>query len=313
MIEPSLKQIRYFIAVSNAGQISRAAMDLNVSQSAVTTAVKQLEEIIGARLFERHSGGVALTYEGNLFLEQALHISAAVEEAVRLPTRRRDSVAGTLRMAITYTVAGYYIPPFLARFARNFPNIITHVTEAPRGNIEEGLVTGQFDLAVMLTSNIINQEDIAYDTLLRSRRRLWLPSQHPLSLNASISLQDVSEQPYIMLTVDEASNTAQRYWNRTAFRPKTIFRTSSVEAVRSMVANGMGVTILSDMVYRPWSLDGRRVEAVSLADRVPSMDVGLAWAVGTEMSAPAGAFVEFMHLGTEAHEMDQPKRSSVTA
>jgi molybdate transport repressor ModE-like protein len=302
LIEPSLRQIRYFIAVANAGQVSRAAKDLNVSQSAVTAAVKQLEDIIGAALFERHSAGVTLTYEGNLFLEHAVHISAAVDEAVRLPTRMRDNVTGTLRLATTYTVAGYYAPPFVARFVRNFPNVDIKMTETPRGEIEEGLVTGQFDLALMLTSNIVNQEGIAYDTLLRSRRRLWLPAQHPLLMNPSISLQDVAEEPYIMLTVDEASNTAQRYWNRTRYRPKTIFRTSSVEAVRSMVANGMGVTVLSDMVYRPWSLDGRRVEVVALADRVPSMDVGLAWAADAELDEAARAFVDFMHLGMDGDE-----------
>jgi len=116
--------------------------------------------------------------------------------------------------------------------------------------------------------------------------------------NPSISLKDVSEQPYIMLTVDEASDTAERYWNRSNCSPNIIFRTSSIEAVRSMVANGMGVTILSDMVYRPWSLDGRRVEVVPIADRVPSMDVGLASAAETALGEPARAFAEFMHMGT---------------
>jgi DNA-binding transcriptional LysR family regulator len=115
----------------------------------------------------------------------------------------------------------------------------------------------------------------------------------------------VAEEPYIMLTVDEASNTAQRYWNRTRYRPRTIFRTSSVEAVRSMVANGMGVTVLSDMVYRPWSLDGRRVEVVALADQVPSMDVGLAWAADAELDEAARAFIDFMHLGMDG---DEPAR-----
>ena len=71
MNEPTIRQIRYFIAVANMGQISRAAMELNVSQSAVTTAVKQLEEIVGAPLLNRHAGGVALTYEGNIFLDHA--------------------------------------------------------------------------------------------------------------------------------------------------------------------------------------------------------------------------------------------------
>jgi molybdate transport repressor ModE-like protein len=301
MNEPSIRQIRYFIAVANMGQVSRAAMELNVSQSAVTTAVKHLEEIVGAPLFNRHAGGVALTFEGNIFLDHARRIMAAIDEAVRSPRRLRDDVSGTLRLAMTYTVAGYFLPPFIERFARAFPSVALQLTEAPRNAIEDGLVSGTFDLAVMLTSNIMDQEGLAYETLLQSRRRLWLSSQHPLLEQPSVSLSDVASEPYIMLTVDEASNTAQRYWNRTSYRPRTVFRTSSVEAVRSMVANGMGITILSDMVYRPWSLDGRRVEVISLADRIPTMDVGLAWAANVEQNTAVSAFREFMHVGDESH------------
>jgi len=301
MNEPSIRQIRYFIAVANMGQVSRAAMELNVSQSAVTTAVKQLEEIVGAPLFNRHAGGVALTYEGNIFLDHARRIMAAVDDAVRSPRRIRDDVRGTLRLAMTYTVAGYFIPPHIERFARAFPSVKLQFTEAPRSAIEDGLVSGTFDLAVMLTSNILDQEGLEYETLLQSRRRLWLSSQHPLLEQPSVGLSDVANEPYIMLTVDEASNTAQRYWNRTSYRPQTIFRTSSVEAVRSMVANGMGITILSDMVYRPWSLDGRRVEVISLADRIPTMDVGMAWAANVEQTTAAAAFRDFMHVGEQAH------------
>ena len=69
-----------------------------------------------------------------------------------------------------------------------------------------------------------------------------------------------------------------------------------VEAVRSMVANGTGVTILSDMVYRPWSLEGHRVEITALADAIPTMDVGLAWARNRETKKTSSAFVNFMHL-----------------
>jgi DNA-binding transcriptional LysR family regulator len=64
----------------------------------------------------------------------------------------------------------------------------------------------------------------------------------------------VAEEPYIMLTVDEAAQTAMKYWSQSLYRPRVTLRTSSVEAVRSMVAGGEGVAILSDMVYRPWSL-----------------------------------------------------------
>lgn len=296
MILPSIRQIRYFIATANAGQVSRAAIELNVSQSAITAAIKSLEETIGASLFERHASGVTLTYEGNLFLDHARHIVAAVEEAVRLPHRVRENIKGSVQLVVSYTVAGYFLSPHLARFNRAFPNVQIKLAEADRADIEESLISGDHELAVMLTSNIINQEDLAFETLLRSRRRLWVDAHHAFLELPSVSLQDISTQPYVMLTVDEASNTAQRYWNRTKYRPNVTFRTFSVEAVRSMVANGMGVAILSDMVYRPWSLEGRRVEVVPVADDIPTMDVGLAWSRSSRHSDAAKAFVEFMHL-----------------
>lgn len=299
-MDPSLRQIRYFIAAANAGQISRAARDLNVSQSAITTAIRQLEDIVGCPLFRRHVRGVSLTHDGTIFLQHAHRIFATVDEAVHAPRSVRTTLAGKLRIAMTYTVAGYYLPPHLERFTRYYPGIELQPVEASRTDIETGLQSGQYDIAVLLTSNIANQEALAYETLIRSARRLWLGTRHSFLERDTISLADVATQPYIMLTVDEASNTAQRYWNQAGARPNTLMRTSSVEAVRSMVASGMGVTILSDMVYRPWSLEGLRVEAVDLATPVPTMDVGLAWAVNIDLPPAAKAFREFMRASGEA-------------
>ena len=89
---------------------------------------------------------------------------------------------------------------------------------------------------------------------------------------------------FILLTVDEAEQSAMRYWEHAHQQPNVRVRTSSVEAVRSMVANGSGVALLSDMVYRPWSLEGRRIETVQLKDPIPPMNVGLAWRRGAEIS-----------------------------
>ena len=299
----SLRQIRYFIAAADAGQVSKAAKNLNVSQSVVTTAIKQLEEMVGSKLFDRHQSGISLNYEGNRFLDHARHIIQSVDEAIRIPKRAKEDVSGDINLAVTYTVAGYFIPKILARFTRLFPNITINMTETDRTNIEEGLVTGGFDVSVMLTSNIINHEDISHAPLLRSRRRLWVNTNHEFLKKQTVTLQEISEEPYIMLTVDEASNTAQRYWNKTPYNPKTIFRTSSVEAVRSMVANGTGISILSDMVYRPWSLEGRQVGVIDVSDDVPTMDVGLAWADRQDQSDAVKCFIEFMHLSIGS---DQP-------
>lgn len=295
-MQMSLKQIRYFIATAEAGRVSQAAINLNVSPSAITTAIKGLEMLLDAKLFDRRSHGVALTLEGHQFLQHARHIMASVDEAMRIPNRANTSLEGPLNLAVSYTVAGYFLPRYLNQFHRSFPNIQVQLQEAPRETLEQGLVSGALDLAVMLTSNLANREDIDSDTLLRSRRRLWLHSGHPLLTRSQVSLEDVSALPYIMLTVDEASDTAHRYWAETPFQPKIQFRTSSVEAVRSMVANGTGVSILSDMVYRPWSLEGHRVEVINLSVPVPTMDVGLAWARDRQRSPACLAFCEFMHL-----------------
>lgn len=292
----SLRHLRYFVAAAEAGQVSRAAVELNISQSAVTGAIKQIESRIGARLFDRHSNGVTLTLEGSRFLQHAQNIVASVNEALRIPTATTATIQGHLRIGVTYTVAGYFFPQPLARFARSYPGVAVEMHEAPRPAIEEDLLAGRLDIAVLLTSNLENQAELAHETLIRSRRRLWLPVDHPMVRMTEIKLEHVAQEPYVMLTVDEASQTAERYWQRTPHRPRVIFRTSSVEAVRSMVANGMGVTILSDMVYRPWSLEGQRIETRALDDVVPSMDVGMAWRRGADESQAVHAFRDFLGL-----------------
>lgn len=291
----SFRQVRYFLATADAGKISLAAANLNVSQSAITAAIKALEGELEARLFDRHASGVTLTYEGHQFLQHAHNIVAAVSEATRAPRRAGAHVAGEIRVGVTYTVAGYFLPQILARFTRAFPGVTVRMHEIPRQEIEERIVSGALDIAVMLVSNLQNQRDIASDVLIRSRRRLWLCADHPLMERETVSLADVAREPYVMLTVDEANRTALRYWEATAHRPRIIFETSSVEAVRSLVATGMGLTILSDMVYRPWSLEGQRIEVRPVRGSVPTMDVGLAWRRAAVMGEATRAFREYLN------------------
>lgn len=292
----TLKQLRYFLAAAETGQISLAAMELNISQSAITTAIQGLEAQLGVRLLDRSPQGVVPTIEGARFLNHARNITAAVEDAERLPLGEGRRVTGRLRLGTTYTVAGYYMSRHYARFRRAYPDIAVEMVEWPRMAVEEGLATGSLDMAVMLVSNLTNRAGLEQETLMRSRRRLWLATDHPLLAADRISLADVAVQPYVMLTVDEAKDTAGRYWARAGLEPQVTFATSSVEAVRSMVASGMGVTILSDMVYRPWSLEGQRIELRSVQEEIPSMDVGLAWCKTRPLAPAAAVFRAFMSV-----------------
>jgi DNA-binding transcriptional LysR family regulator len=284
----SLRQLKYFVAAAEVGRISEAAMQLNISQSAVTTAIRELEDMLGQPLFHRTPRGVDLTDAGRRFLSHAYTVLSAADEALRMP-REVTRVSGLLSIAATYTVLGYFLPHHLQRFTQRFPEIEVKVQELQREAIEEGLLTGRIDMAVMLTANVTNSE-IKRETFFSSPRRLWVSAQHPLISQPEVTLEHVAAKPYIMLTVDEAAYSSMRYWSQTPYQPRIRLRTSSVEAVRSMVANGLGVAILSDMVYRPWSLEGRRIETITLKDRVPSMDVGLAWKAGVEHSPAMQAF-----------------------
>ncbi len=305
----TLRQLRYFRSVAESGRISHAALQLNISQSAVTTAIRELEALLGQTLFERHPYGVELTCAGRRFLGHAYAVLAAADEAMQLPDEAAG-VEGQLTMAASYTVLGYFLPHHLQRFAQLHPQVTVKVHEVARDAIEEGLITQRYDLGVLLTSNVMLRE-ISLETFFGSQRRLWVPAQHPLLAQAEVTLADVAAQPYIMLTVDEAAATALKYWGQTPYQPAVRLRTSSVEAVRSTVANGLGVTILSDMVYRPWSLEGKRIETINLRDPVPPMNIGLGWKQGVAFTPAMATFRDYFRQVFQEPALPRQARARV--
>lgn len=296
----SIRQLQFFVAVAEAGQISAAARDLYVSQSAVTTAVQEIERTLRQPLFTRTSRGVALTPTGTEFLPRARHILQLVDEAT-LVSASDTQLHDRIRIAVTYTVMAYFLPHHIQRLAILFPNLEVEWLEMSRPAAEIALVNGKQDFGLVLTSNL-RHPGIRHETLVHSRRRLWMAPGHQLAGLSDVGLTDVAEHPYVQLTVDETEQTTQRYWGR--IEPRIFVRTSSIEAVRSIVANGNGVTILSDMVHRPWSLEGKRVSTVVLRDPVPEMRIGLAWRQGTSFSPAMNAL--HLYFRRQFNQPDAP-------
>lgn len=271
----TLRQVRYFVATAETGQISLASQRLNITQSAITIAIKQLEEIVHSELFLRLPTGMILTESGHLFLKHCYEILDRVDAAMNV--RGLHQYDGEITIAGTGTIISYVLPLHLNRIQKLYPNLKVKLFEISRKEIEQGLIDGSIDLAILLSSNVNNPELIVRD-LFDSTRRLWLPEGHALLQKESVSFAEITDEPYVMLTFDEAENWMMNFWNAQGKSPNIILRTSSVEAVRSMVANGTGLTILSDAVYRPWSLEGKRIHNVSLTPSPPPMAVGVAWA-----------------------------------
>ncbi len=289
----SLRQLHYFVSVARAGQISAAATAAHISQSAMTTAIAELERLLGAQLFERSRSGVTLTFEGHHFLQQAQAVLDLANQAARFPFQRRTDVAGRLELAASYTVLGYFVLPAIAKFKQLFPLVEVVPVELSRPEIERGLRSGQIELAVALLSNLEQREALHTHILTRSRRQLWVAAQHELADAGRVGVAQIAAFPYILPMMDEGDRNAMKYWADAGLQPTSVMKTSSMEALREMVALGLGVTILSDMVFRPWSLDGRRIRSVEVEWPLPLMEVGLAWQRDT-LSPPAAAVREFL-------------------
>lgn len=129
--------MRYFAAAAQSGQFSMAATTEHVSQSAITNAVLALEETLGTRLFERLPQGVALTPDGHDFLNHARHILDSVRDAVYKPRFRSHDLEGTVRVAASYTVLGYFLPELTARFRATYPDVVIDLQDADRPSVEQ--------------------------------------------------------------------------------------------------------------------------------------------------------------------------------
>ncbi|MBY4897177.1 LysR substrate-binding domain-containing protein [Cupriavidus sp. AU9028] len=293
--EITLRQMRYFRAAAATGQFSMAATEEHVSQSAITNAVLSLEALLGVRLFDRLPHGVALTAEGNQLYQHVTRILESVEDAVREPRQRLDRIEGSVRFAASYTVLGYLLPGLLARFRHQYPEVELDLLDMHRKDIETAVLDGELDFGIVLLSNVERPQRFARRSLIRSRRQLWAPPGHPLLVGSEApSLRDIAAWPYILLTVDEGEESTLRYWRSARLRPDVAFRTASVEALRGLVAHGFGITVLSDMVFRPWSLEGKAIEARPLAAAIPDMEVGLLWRRDAEPGRAAQALCDFL-------------------
>ena len=169
-----------------------------------------------------------------------------------------------------------------------------------RVSLERAVRDGTIDLGIALLSNVSRSHRYGQHTLVRSRRRVWVGATHPLAGQTSVTLAEIAQHPYIVLQVDDAEEAALRHWPDGGESLKIAMRTSSIEALRGLVAHGFGVSILSDLVYRPWSLEGKKILALTVEDPLDPMDVGLLWSTEKEPRGLADSFRQFLIQACDA-------------
>lgn len=288
----TFRQIRYFIAVAEARSVSAGSSAVGISQSAVTDAIRTLELETGVSLFHRHAKGVTLTGEGHQFLRHARSIIGAISDLAGGVGRGEDQTEGTIRVGVTPLVTGYFLSDLLSRFQRLFPRIQVSLVEDKRAYIEHMLVNGELDLALLIVSNLEQRAAIDHEVLLRSECRAWMAPSHPLANVDGLMLAQLENDPMVMLSLDELEGLVEGIWSKFDHPPRVAFRTSSMEGVRSLVGTGAGITLMPNLVYRPWSLEGDRIVSKRTRETLPTVDIGITWRRLTRHSDAANLFME---------------------
>lgn len=290
----TFRQLCYFIATAECGKIQVAAEKVHMSPSAVASAIKDLEDILGIKLFERHRTGVCLTYDGHLFLDKARSIVRLLDDSIFEFRNETVRVSGELVLGVSVSVLGYFLSVPLSRFERIYPNVTIQIVEDTRKKLERKLHTRKIDIAFIITSNISITEGVEAHTLFRSERTVWCTESHRFASMPKVPLEKIEQEKYIMLSLDEAEQNIIQIWRRYGRKPNIRLKTRSVEAVRSFIAQEHGVTILSHLLYRPWSLDGTRIISRPIKEPVPTMNLGIIWRDDAVPKLQAHCFVDFL-------------------
>ncbi len=297
----TLRQFRYFMAVSETASVAAAARMINIAQSAVTKSILELEDTLGVKLFERTAKGMVLTQDGHRFQVSARKVIAAVAEAGQLGRGKPETLSGSLTIGVTSLVAGYYLADLFARFQRSHPSVTISVVEDAPQFLEHLLINGEVDLAIMVSNALGDPQALEVEALTRSPNRVWMASGHALADKTELSLQECATYPQVVLEADRVESVLNALWSRHGLHPPVLMRSSSLEAVRSLVGIGAGIALLPDFLYRPWTLDAEHVEARSLRDAAPSIDVGLVWRRGSRSRPVVTEFIELAREQSRSH------------
>lgn len=300
----TLRQFRYFVAVAESGSVAAASRMLSIAQSALTKSLLELEAELGSPLFLRSPRGMTLTPQGHRFLVSARKVIGSVADALRLQAADAAAeISGVLAIGVTPLVAGYYLSELFSRFRRACPAVEVYVTEDSPRFLEHLLINGELDLAIMVSNALGEPQAMVAETLTRSQNRVWLPSNHELAAQPEVTLAEAAACDQIVLDADRIDELMKGVWARHQLKPRVILRTSSLEAVRSLVGAGAGIAVLPDFLYRPWTLDAEHVEVRRLRDEVPTVDVGLVWRRGSGLKPAASEFIDL------AREQARPRRA----
>jgi DNA-binding transcriptional LysR family regulator len=239
--------LRYFLAVIDSGNFSKAAMRCNVSQPTLSVGIAKLERDLGQPLFHRTNRRVELTTAGARFAAHARRIEAEftfAEHAVR-ETRHRS----VLRLGVLVTIPSAWIADFIAAMRPELPNHPVEIVEGRERDLIERLGRGRIDAALTIVRSESGR--FAAEPLFSEAYSLAMSSRHPLAGRQMIAAEELADNVMIVRRQCELLSDTSRHFTARGVRPFFAARTQSDERALDYVRSGLGITVMPDGYRHP--------------------------------------------------------------
>ena len=238
-----LRQLEIVRAIAETGSFTGAGARLHVSQSAISRQILLLEEEFRERLFVRLGRRVQITAAGEVLLQLSHRVFSDIRDTSASITDRQKVLSGPLNLVGGMTVCLYVFPLLLKEFRQHHPHVDIKVATGGTQRLLRRLRTRRADLALLT----LPVDDPAFTSVpvLREELMLVMPAGHPLAGKESVGVEALVGQPFVIF--EQGSNTRRtldEFFVREQIKPNIVTETENIEIIKSMVASGLGISIV---------------------------------------------------------------------
>src|SRR5437667_5492867 len=278
ILEPAveLRHLRYFVAVAEMENVSRAALKLHVSQPALSRQIRDLEDEIGFSLLERTAKSVRLTDAGRTFLDNARALLQNADEAVTKARAVASAETTELHVGHSPTLTVEILPKILRAFHGAMPNVHVRLHDFSSKDILERIRDGRLQLGLIVAPTKASElHDLRYEELFYERVCVAVAPQHPVARRRPGPRAEVAAEPLIGLIRENHSNFydyLSRIFSKSKQKPRVVEEHDSFSAIMSAVEAGTGVAIGVDVFGHSF---GNRVKLLHITPEPKPFSVGI--------------------------------------
>ena len=242
----NIRKYAAFVRAVELGSLSKAAEELGYTQSGISHMMQSLEEEVGFPLLTRTSAGIQANAEGELLLpviRQLLDASESLEQHI---ARIKGADTGRIRIAAYPSVATYWLPGIIRRFQKDYPNVEIQIIEGGSNTIEEIMAGRQADLCLYAGGE---RQDFEWVPLCRDRMMALVAPGHPLSREGAVPLEAFLKEDFIM-PMPGHDGEVRYILDKLPRWPHILFSACSDYAIINMVTEGLGVSILPELLLQ---------------------------------------------------------------